>query len=292
MCQFVMINLRRQLPHYFCLMRFDRPIGMLLLLWPTLCALCVVTHGHPPLKLAIVFILGVVIMRAAGCVINDFADRNIDKHIRRTQNRPLTTGVVSLPEAIGLFIFLCFIALSLVLLLNRLTLELAILGILLTVIYPFSKRFIHFPQLCLGVSFSWSIPMVFAAQQGNVPAVAWLLFLPAVIWSIAYDTQYAMADREDDLKVGVKSTAILFGNYDRIIIALLQMVMLIMLSILGYYLRLNYLFYIGLLVVFGLIIYQYVLIRQREPEQCLEAFRNNNWVGFFVFLGILLAYMR
>ena len=288
-----MINLRRQLLHYLCLMRFDRPIGILLLLWPTLWALWIATHGHPSLKLVIIFILGVVIMRAAGCVINDFVDRNIDKHIRRTQNRPLTIGVVSAPEAIGLFIFLCFIALGLVLLLNRLALELAILAVLLSFIYPFLKQFTYLPQLCLGVAFSWSIPMVFAAQTGNVPMVAWFLFLPAVIWSIAYDTQYAMADREDDSKVGVKSTAILFGNYDRIIITLLQIAMLVILSILGWYLDLNYLFYTaGLLVSFGLMIYQNVLIRRREPKRCLEAFYNNNWVGFFIFLAIFLAYMR
>ncbi|AKQ33990.1 4-hydroxybenzoate octaprenyltransferase [Candidatus Coxiella mudrowiae] len=287
-----MINLRRQLSHYFYLMRFDKPIGIFLLLWPTLWALWIATHGHPPLKLASVFIFGVVIMRAAGCVINDFADRNIDKHIRRTQDRPLTIRVVSLLEAIGLFIFLCFIAFGLVLLLNRPTLELGILGILLVVIYPFLKRFTHLPQLWLGVSFAWSIPMVFVAQQGNVPAIAWLLFLQAVVWPIAYDTQYAMADREDDLKVGVKSTAILFGNYDRIIIALLQIGMLIMLSILGWYLSFNYLFYLGLVAAFGLMIYQHVLIRGREPKRCLEAFRNNNWVGFFIFLGIFLTYVR
>ncbi|MFW0084020.1 MAG: 4-hydroxybenzoate octaprenyltransferase [Coxiella endosymbiont of Haemaphysalis qinghaiensis] len=287
-----MINLHRQLLHYFCLMRFDRPIGIFLLLWPTLWALWIATYGHPSLKLVIVFILGVIIMRAAGCVINDYADRNIDKHIRRTQNRPLIIGVVTVPEAIGLFIFLCFIALGLVLLLNRLTLELAVLAILLAFIYPFLKKFTYFPQLCLGVAFSWSIPMVFAAQQGNVPIVAWLLFLPAVIWPIAYDTQYAMADREDDFTVGVKSTAILFGNYDLIVITLLQIAMLIMLSILGWYLSLNYFFYIGLLVAFGLMIYQYVLTRRREPKRCLEAFHNNNWVGFSIFLAIFLAYMR
>lgn len=287
-----MINLRRRLFHYFCLMRFDKPIGVFLLLWPTSWALWIATQGHPPLKLVIIFILGVIIMRAAGCVINDFADRNIDKQLCRTQNRPLTTGTVSISEAIGLFIFLCFIALVLVLLLNRLAFELAIPGMLLTIIYPFLKRFTHLPQLCLGISFSLSILMVFAAQQENIPMIAWLLFFPAMIWPIAYDTQYAMADREDDLKVGVKSTAILFGYYDRIIIALIQMSMLIMLSILGKYLSFNYLFYLGLIVAFGLMSYQHVLIRRREPRQCLKAFRNNNWVGFFIFLSIFFAYMR
>lgn len=287
-----MINLRQQLPHYVSLMRFDRPIGIFLLLWPTLWALWIATHGHPSLKLVIIFILGVVIMRAAGCVINDFVDRNIDKHIRRTQHRPLTIGIVSIPEAIGLFIFLCFIALGLVLLLNRFALELAIIALLLSCIYPFLKQFTYLPQLCLGVAFAWSILMVFAAQNGNIPIVAWLLFLPAVIWPITYDTQYAMADREDDSKVGVKSTAILFGNYDRIIIILLQITMLIMLSILGWYLSLNYLFYTGLLVSFGLMMYQNVLIRRREPKRCIKAFHNNNLVGFFIFLAIFLAYTR
>ncbi|MFW0094314.1 MAG: 4-hydroxybenzoate octaprenyltransferase [Coxiella endosymbiont of Dermacentor silvarum] len=287
-----MVNLRPRLFHYFRLMRFDKPIGIFLLLWPTLWALWIATQGHPPLKLVIIFILGVIIMRAAGCVINDFADRNIDNQLHRTQNRPLTTGVISLPEAIGLFIFLCFIALVLILLLNRLVFELAILGMLFTIIYPFLKRFTHFPQLCLGILFSWSIPIVFAAQQENIPATAWLLFFPAAIWPITYDTQYAMADREDDLKVGIKSTAILFGRYDRIVIALLQISMLIMLSILGEYLSLNYLFYLGLIVAFGLMSYQHILIRQREPKQCLKAFRNNNWVGFFIFLSIFFSYMR
>ena len=291
MCQFIM-NLRQHLLHYFYLMRLDKPIGIFLLLWPTLWALWIATHGHPPVKLTIVFISGVVIMRAAGCVINDLADQNIDKQIRRTQKRPLTTGAVSLPEAVSLFIFLCFIALSLVLLLNRLVFKLAILGILLVVIYPFLKRFTYLPQLWLGIAFSWSIPMVFAAQQGNIPMIAWLLFLPAMAWPIVYDTQYAMVDREDDLKVGVKSTAILFGHYERIIIALLQIGILIMLSILGKYLKLNYLFYLGLMIVFGLMSYQHALIRRREPKRCLEAFHNNNLVGFFIFLSIFSAYIR
>lgn len=285
------MNLFRRISHYFFLMRFDKPIGIFLLLWPTLWALWIATHGHPSLKLASIFITGVIIMRSAGCVINDCVDRNIDKHISRTKDRILVKKIISLPEALGLFIFLCFIAFGLVLLLNRLTLKLAILGILLVVIYPFLKRFTHLPQLWLGVAFSWSIPMVFAAQQGNIPLIAWFLFIPAIVWPITYDTQYAMVDRDDDLKVGVKSTAILFGHYDRILIALLQIGMLIMLGILGCYLSFNYLFYLGLLAAFGLMVYQHVLIRQRDPKRCLKAFRNNNWVGFFIFLGIFLAYM-
>lgn len=286
-----MVNLRHQALYYFRLMRFDKPIGILLLLWPTLWALWLATDGFPSLKTLIIFILGVIVMRAAGCIVNDFADRNIDKYVKRTQLRPLTTGAVGTVEAIILFGILCLFALGFTVLLNRFVLELAMVGIVLIVIYPFLKRVTHFPQFWLGLTFSWSIPMAFMAEQGGMSAVAWLLFITAVCWVIAYDTQYAMVDREDDLKVGVKSTAIFFGNYDRLIIALLQGVMLLLFSILGRCLKLNYWFYLGLLVAFGLMIYQQVLIRYRKPENCFAAFRNNNWVGLVIFLGIFLAYM-
>lgn len=286
-----MINLLHQAIYYFRLMRFDKPIGILLLLWPTLWALWLAADGLPSFKILTVFIVGVVVMRAAGCVVNDIADRNIDKHVQRTQLRPLTTGVVGTVEAIMLFGILCLFALGFVMLLNRFVLELAIVGVILIVIYPFLKRVTHFPQFWLGLTFSWSIPMVFMAEQGSMPVIAWLLFFTAVCWVIAYDTQYAMVDREDDLKVGVKSTAIFFGRYDRLMIALLQGMMLLLFSILGKYLKLNYWFYLGLLTAFLLMIYQQVLICYRKPVNCFSAFRNNNWVGLVIFLGIFLAYI-
>ena len=286
-----MINLRHQAPYYFRLMRFDKPIGIFLLLWPTLWALWLAASGIPSFKILVIFILGVVIMRAAGCIVNDFADRSIDKYVQRTQLRPLAIGTVGTVEAIVLFGILCLFALGLVMLLNRLALELALVGIVLVIIYPFLKRVTHLPQFWLGFTFSWSIPMVFAAEQGDMPAIAWLLFTTAVFWPIAYDTQYAMVDREDDLRVGVKSTAILFGCYDRLIIALLQGEMLLLFSTVGARLKLNYWFYLGLVAAFGLMIYQQVLIYYRKPENCLAAFRNNNWVGLVIFLGIFLAYI-
>ena len=288
-----MINLRHQTPHYFRLMRFDKPIGILLLLWPTLWALWLSADGIPSFKTLIIFILGVVVMRAAGCIINDFADRNIDKYVERTQFRPLTIGAVGTIEAIVLFGILCLFALGFIVLLNRLTMLLAIVGIILVVIYPFLKRITHLPQFWLGLTFSWSIPMAFTAEQkGGISITAWFLFITGICWVTAYDTQYAMVDREDDLKVGLKSTAILFGRYDRLMIALLQGGMLLLLGILGGRLKLNYWFYLGLLVALGLMIYQQILIRYRKPKNCFAAFRNNNWVGLVIFLGIFLAYLR
>lgn len=286
-----MISLRHQAPYYFRLMRFDKPIGIFLLLWPTLWALWLAAGGLPSFKILAVFILCVVIMRAAGCIVNDFADRNIDKYVQRTKWRPLATGTVGTVEAIVLFGILCLFAFGLAVLLNRLALELAMVEIVLVVIYPFLKRVTHLPQFWLGLTFSWSIPMAFAVEQGGIPAIAWLLFVTAVLWPIAYDTQYAMVDREDDLKVGVKSTAILFGRYDRLMIALLQGGILLLFGILGARLKLNYWFYLGLLAALGLMIYQQVLIRYRKPEDCFAAFHNNNWVGLVVFLGIFLAYI-
>ncbi|MBW5802415.1 4-hydroxybenzoate octaprenyltransferase [Coxiella endosymbiont of Ornithodoros amblus] len=285
-----MINLRQQIPHYLRLMRFDKPVGIFLLLWPTLWAVWIAAKGAPSFKITVIFIAGSVVMRAAGCIVNDFADRHLDKHVQRTQMRPLASGSVSVTEAMLLFAVLSLIAFTLVLLLNRLTVELAVIGTLLVLVYPFLKRFTHLPQLWLGVAFSWSIPMVFAATVGHVPAVAWLLFFTAVLWPIVYDTQYAMIDREDDIKIGIKSTAILFGRYDRLMIGLLQGIVLLTFGFLGCYLRFNYWFYLGWLVALGLMCYQQFLIRHRKPLGCFTAFWNNHWVGFFIFLGILLAY--
>ena len=286
-----MFNLRQQLPHYLRLMRFDKPIGILLLLWPTLWALWIAAHGVPRLKILIIFIIGVVVMRAAGCIVNDYADRDIDKYVQRTHKRPLTSGTVTVTEASGLFVILCLIALGLVLLLNKLVIGLAVVGILLAVIYPFLKRFTHLPQLWLGVAFSWGIPMVFAAQTGHVPSIAWLLFLTAVLWPIAYDTQYAMVDREDDFKIGVKSTAILFGRYDRLMIGLLQFAFIGLFIVLGLLLQLNFWFYLGVILATGLLVYQQILLHDRVPKNCFKAFLNNNWVGLVIFVGLLFSYI-
>ena len=285
-----MISLRQQIPHYLRLMRFDKPIGIFLLLWPTLWAIWIASQGTPSFKISIIFLCGIIVMRAAGCIMNDFVDRHLDKHVQRTQMRPLVTGLVSTSEAVILFFIFVLVALMLVLLLNRLSIELSVIGCFLTIVYPFLKRFTYFPQLWLGITFSWGIPMAFAATTGQISIVSWLLFFIATLWLIAYDTQYAMVDREDDVKVGIKSMAVLFGRYDRIIIALFQVSVLIMFGVLGWYLRFNYLFYFGLLVAFGLMSYQQFLIHYRNPSDCLSAFRNNNWVGFSIFLGILMSY--
>ncbi|QTS83569.1 4-hydroxybenzoate octaprenyltransferase [Coxiella endosymbiont of Amblyomma nuttalli] len=282
-----MINIR----HYFQLMRFDKPIGIFLLLWPTLWALWLAAGGIPSLKILVIFILGVVIMRAAGCVMNDLIDRNIDKYVQRTQLRPLAVGTVGIIEAIMLFGILCLFALVLAGLLNRLVIELAIVGIILIVIYPFLKRVTYLTQFWLGLTFSWGVPIAFAAEQGVVPKIAWFLFVTAVLWPITYDTQYAIMDREDDFKIGVKSMAILFGHYDRLIIGLLQGGMLLLFGMLGMFLSLNYWFYLGLLIALGFMIYQQVLIRYRKPENCFAAFRSNNYVGLVIFLGIFLTYI-
>ena len=271
-------------------MRFHRPIGIFLLLWPTLWAIWISSQGIPSLKISIIFLCGVVAMRAAGCIMNDFVDRHLDKYVQRTQMRPLVIGLVSTVEAIILFFIFSLIALMLALLLNRLAVELSIVGCLLMIVYPFLKRFTYLPQLWLGIAFSWSIPIVFAATTGQISIVSWLLFFTAALWLIAYDTQYAMVDREDDIKVGIKSTAILFGRYDRIIIALLQFAVLIIFGYLGWCLQFNYLFYFSLLVAFGFMGYQQFLIRHRNPSDCFTAFRNNNWVGFSIFLGIFMSY--
>ena len=275
---------------YARLMRFDRPIGMWLLLWPTLWGLWIAGKGHPDSRVFTVFVLGVVIMRSAGCVMNDFADRGFDAGVRRTRDRPLPSGKVSPVEAIVLFVALSLVAIGLVLTMNRLTQLLAVIGALVTIIYPFSKRYIHIPQLILGVAFGWGVPMAFAAQTGEVPRLAWLLFLAAVIWGVIYDTIYAMVDREDDLRIGIKSTAILFGQADVFIVSLLQLLLLMALLLVGQTAGMGMWYLIG--VGFGavLMLYQHILIRQRDPDQCFRAFLNNNYFGGVIFAGIVLNY--
>ncbi len=271
------------------LMRFDRPIGILLLLWPTAWALLVAGSGSPSLKNTIIFLTGVVLMRAAGCIINDYADRDFDPHVARTKIRPIAAGEILPRQALMVFFILLTLAFVLVLQTNALTVKLAFVGALLAASYPFFKRFTHLPQLVLGVAFAWSIPMVFAAELNHIPAAAWWLFGINIIWTIIYDTQYAMADREDDLKVGVKSTAILFGRHDRLIIGILQLLMLTLVA--AYILRFTsqsaaWPLWAAWLLCAALFIQQQQLIRQRQPAECFRAFLQNNRVGLVFFLGL------
>lgn len=276
---------------YFVLMRLDKPIGIYLLLYPTLWALWLANKGIPPLDLLLIFSLGVVLMRSAGCVINDIADRDIDKHIKRTANRPITRGQISVKSAVKLFIGLIVIAFCLVLLTNQLTVLLSIIAVLLASLYPFMKRWTYIPQLVLGLAFSMSIPMAFSASLGFVPfEVIWIM-LANTLWTISYDTMYAMADREEDLKVGVKSTAILFGQYDLLIIGLLQASLLLLLGIIGWIFALNSLYFISLLLVLGLMIYYQISIKNRQKTACFNAFLRNHYLGLVVLLGLVLNYI-
>jgi 4-hydroxybenzoate polyprenyltransferase len=276
---------------YGRLMRLDRPIGTFLLLWPTLWALWIATAGRPTPKLFVIFVAGVFVMRAAGCIINDYADRKYDPHVSRTRGRPLATGEVSVIEAALLFVILGLIALGLVLLLNTLCLELAVVGLALAMSYPFMKRYTYLPQPYLGLAFGWGIPMAFAAAQGSVPDVAWLIFIANILWATVYDTMYAMVDRADDLKIGVKSTAILFGSMDKKIIGVLQVLLLGNLAIIGTRLELGAAYYVGVGFAACFALWQQHLMKKREPQKCFEAFLNNNWFGAAVFAGIALHYI-
>ncbi|MEC6815580.1 4-hydroxybenzoate octaprenyltransferase [Photobacterium toruni] len=274
---------------FWQLARFDRPIGSLLLLWPTLWALFLAGNGFPKVDVLVVFVLGVVFMRAAGCVINDFADRNVDGYVKRTANRPMPSGKVSEREALGLFSLLVLVSFLLVLTMNNLTIMLSVVAVILAAAYPFMKRYTHLPQLVLGAAFGWSIPMAYAAQSGALPTVAWLLFVANILWTIAYDTLYAMVDRDDDLKVGIKSTAILFGRFDKLIIGILQLATIMLLIAIGGILQLSHWYYWSLLLVSALFVYQQMLIQDRQREQCFKAFLNNNYVGMVIFIGISLS---
>jgi 4-hydroxybenzoate polyprenyltransferase len=285
-------RLARRLEEYGRLARFDRPIGTWLLLWPALWALWVAGAGRPQQKVLIVFALGVVAMRAAGCVINDFADRDIDPHVKRTRERPLAARRVSPTEALALFVVLGGAALWLVTRLNPFTVKLAVIGAILTVSYPFVKRFFPLPQLYLGISFGgWSVPMAFAAQRDSLPRIAWVLYIAAVVWAAMYDTLYAMVDREDDLQIGVKSSAILFADMDRLAVGALQATMLFALVLAGRDMAFGGWYFAGIVVAALLFLYQQWLIRAREPAACLRAFLNNNYVGMAIFIGILLQYV-
>ena len=276
---------------YLRLTRMDRPIGWLLLLWPTLWGVWIAGEGSPRPMIVTIFIAGVIVMRAAGCIVNDYLDRDFDRNVTRTRNRPLATGEVSGREAAALFAILIAIALGLVLTLNRFTLLLAIVGVVLTLTYPLFKRFTHLAQFYLGIVFSWGIPMAFAAQQDALPVIAWALLLANLLWTVAYDTMYAMSDRPDDQKVGIKSTAVLIGHYDLIFNAGFQVAALAGLLFIGRALELNLWFYAGLLVATGTVIYQNRLCKDRDRDLCLKAFLNNTWFGAAIFLGIVMAYL-
>lgn len=282
-------HIRSRLTDYAQLLRIDRPIGTLLLLWPTYWALWLAGDGSPAIGNIIVFTLGVFFMRAAGCAINDFADRDWDKHVERTKDRPLTTGRVKAWEAVALFGGLCIVSfLMVVLFTNTLTLYLSFGGAVLAFIYPFTKRYTHLPQLFLGAAFSWAIPMAWAAEAGELSQITWLLFTANVLWTVAYDTLYAMVDRDDDVKVGIKSTAILFGDADRAIIGALQAMVVLILIIIGQRCGLGAFYYLGLIAMACLFIYQQYLAKDRERAGCFKAFLNNNWAGFAVFTGLVI----
>ncbi|MDG2090264.1 MAG: 4-hydroxybenzoate octaprenyltransferase [Gammaproteobacteria bacterium] len=280
-----------KLPIYWDLTRMNRPIGFLLVLWPTLWCLWIAGNGMPELKLVIIFCIGTVIMRAAGCCMNDYADRDFDAHVTRTKYRPIATQKIKPREALLLCASLCLIAFMLVLMTNTLTILMAFAALGLTVIYPFMKRYTHLPQVVLGAAFSWGGLMAFTAQTGALPAQAWLLYIATLLWTIAFDTQYAMVDREDDLKIGVKSTAILFAEGDIFVIAFLQVFALVTLAFCANYFELGNLFQFGLLIAAGLFIYQHTLTWDRRPEQCFKAFLNNNWVGAVIFIFTVLDFL-
>ncbi len=274
---------------YIRLMRLDKPIGSLLLLWPTYWALFLSADGWPDLDILVIFTLGVFIMRSAGCVINDFADRKIDKHIIRTQGRPLATGEISSNSALVLFGLLLLIALGLVLQTNILTIKLSLIALMLATLYPFTKRWTNLPQLVLGAAFGMSVPMAFSAQTGVIPLTAWLVFIATLVWTLIYDTFYAMADRDEDLKIGVKSTAILFAKYDQIIITLLQILLIVVFVLIGNTFDLGLIYDFSLVIILFFMIYHQFLLQKRQKEEYFKAFLSNNFIGMAVFLGIFLS---
>ncbi|MCP5161286.1 MAG: 4-hydroxybenzoate octaprenyltransferase [Hahellaceae bacterium] len=281
---------KEQWPHYIQLMRLDRPIGTLLLLWPTLWSLWFAAKGFPHMDVLLIFCAGVVLMRSAGCVINDYADRNFDGHVERTQLRPLATGKVSSKEALVLFAVLLLAAFLLVLMTNAFTIWLSLGGVALATVYPFMKRHTYLPQVVLGAAFAWSVPMAYAAQTNALDSLVWLIYLATLLWTVAYDTQYAMVDREDDLKIGIKSTAILFGKADRLIIALLQTLTILTLWMLGMKAGRGSPYFVGVTLAAVLFVYQQHLIMHRHRADCFKAFLNNHWAGMVIFAGILIDY--
>ena len=287
------MTIKQRLDAYERLMRLDKPIGALLLLWPALWGLWLAAYGLPDLDNFLIFVVGVIVMRSFGCIVNDYADRRFDPHVERTRARPLATGEISVKEAAALAASLLAVALMLVLQLNQLTVMLAFIALPLAVIYPFLKRVFAFPQAWLGVAFGFSIPMAFAAQHGSLMTVAWVVMIANVFWAIAYDTEYAMVDREDDMKLGLKSSAILLGHRDVAGVMVAHALFLLIMAGVGYERRLGVLYFAGLAVALGLVAFQYRLIRERQREGCFKAFLNNNWVGFAIFAGLALdLYLR
>ena len=272
-------------------MRLDKPIGILLLLWPTLWALLIAGHGKPDMVIVLIFVTGTVLMRSAGCVMNDIADARFDGMVERTKNRPLTTKEITKKSAFVLALVLSLIAFVLVNFLNILTIKLSVFALFLAATYPLTKRFFAMPQAYLGIAFGFGIPMAFAAMHNAVPAVAWVLLLANVFWAVAYDTEYAMVDRDDDLKVGIKSSAITFGRYDVVAIMLCYLATLILLVLVGNYLAMSLYFYAGLFMAMSVAIHHYFLIKNRDRKNCFNAFLGNNWFGFFVFAGMLAHYL-
>ena len=282
--------LKSKIWQYALLIRFDKPIGTLLLLWPTLIALWIAAEGFPDTDVLIVFLLGVFLMRSAGCAINDYADRKIDSKVDRTKNRPIASGKVSGEEALIVFMVLSFLAFFLVLFMNKLTIFLSVGGVILATSYPFMKRYHYLPQVHLGAAFGWAVPMAYAAQANELTQITWLLFFATILWATAYDTMYAMVDRDDDIKIGVKSTAILFGGADKMIIGVIQCVLILDLIFIGQQLKLSGLYFLGIFVASGFAIYQQYLIKDRDKDLCFKAFLNNNWFGLVLFIGIFLEY--
>ena len=274
---------------YIRLMRLNKPIGVYLLLWPTYWALFLSAKGWPDIDLLIIFTLGVLVMRSAGCVINDYADRNIDQNIARTKDRPLITGEVSPKSALRLFVFLLIIAFGLVLLTNALTIKLSLIALALATLYPFTKRWTHLPQVVLGVAFGMSVPMAFSAQTGSIPLSAGWIFLATIVWTLIYDTFYAMADRDEDIKIGVKSTAILFEKYDQIFITFLQIILIIVFVVIGNLFNLGSIYYFSLVIILIFMIYHQLLMKKRQKELFFKAFLNNNFIGMTAFIGIFLS---
>ncbi len=272
------------------LTRMDKPIGIYLLLWPTLWALWVAAKGVPSLSNLLIFVLGVILTRAGGCVINDFADRKVDGHVKRTEQRPLVSGKISSKEALVFFALLMGVSFLLVLCTNTPTILLSFGGLALAATYPFMKRYTYYPQVVLGAAFSWGMPMAFTAETGSVPAAAWLLYIANLLWTVGYDTYYAMTDREDDLKVGVKSTAILFGDADRVIILTLQCLALGSLLLAGSHFELGGWFHLGLLAAAACFVWEFWYTRNRDPQRCFKAFLHNHWAGLAIFIGIVLNY--
>lgn len=280
-----------KLPFYFQLMRLDKPIGIYLLLWPTMCALWIAGDGHPSGAHVFIFVMGVVLMRSAGCVVNDYADRHVDGHVKRTQHRPLAQKVISEKQALGLFVGLCISAFILVLFTNTFTIYLSFGGLLLAFMYPFMKRYTHLPQIILGAAFAWAVPMAFAAEQNALPDVVWLLYVATVTWTVVYDTQYAMVDRDDDLKIGVKSTAILFGEADNLIIGVLQIITLISWLMIANSIGASWPVYLSIAISAGLFTYHQILTKSRDRDLCFKAFLHNHWVGAVLFAGLFLHYL-